>query len=445
MESTMVCAHVPSARWFRAAIFAILTVSVVPGVVGAQEADPRPDKPDSLKFPNTIAGEFTPGTGFDVIKTARGSLNISVYGLARYVDQVPANQTFVDHLGRVQTIDTRNDINWHRTMIWLSGFFFDPKFRYTITSWSLASTQQTLLFGLLQYRAADWISFGVGIAPTLSARSMQGSWPYWAGSDRQMAEEFFRGGFSSGFFVTGKILPRLNYTLSINNNLSQLGVSLPNDTRNMAYSGSLRWQPTTGEFGPRNGFGDLEYHRHVATQFGTSMTSSRESRYAPLDQPPNATQIKLSDGLNPFDFGALADGVTVTTLSYGEIAADAGLKYRGFSFQSEYYWRTLSDFVATGPLPINSIFDQGFMSEASYMVIPKTLGAHVVGSYISDAFKRYPYEIGGGLNFYPYGNRAWRLNLHVLHVKKSPASSSFGYYIGGQTGTIISLGTDVLF
>lgn len=441
----MLCALVGSMRRLTAVGLALLMAFALPRAAAAQDADPRPEKTDSLKFPNTIAGEFTPGTGFDIIKTSRGSLNISVYGMARYVDQLPGTQSFTDHLGRERQIDTRNDLYWHRTMIWLSGFFFDPKFRYTITAWSLASTEQTLLFGLLQYRAADWINFGVGIAPSLSARSMQGSWPYWAGSDRQMGEEFFRGGFSSGFFVTGQVVPRLNYTLSVNNNLSQLGVSLPNDTRDMTYSGSLRWQPTTGEFGPRNGFGDLENHQRVATQFGTSMTSSRESRYAPLDQPPNATQIKLSDSVNPFEAGALADDVTVTTLSYGLIAADAGVKYRGFSFQSEYYWRRLHDFVATGPLPIRSIFDHGFMAEASYMVVPRKLGAHVVGSYVDDDFKRYPWEIGGGLNFYPYGNRAWRVNLHLVHVEKSPASSSFGYYIGGQTGTILSVGTDVLF
>src|SRR6185436_11413238 len=101
----------------------------------------------------------------------------------------------------------------------------------------------------------------------------------------------------------------------------------------MGYSGSLRWQPTTGEFGPRNGFGDFEHHTRLATQLGLSGETSRESRYAPLGSPPNATQIKLSDGVNPFEADALANGVTVKSLTYRELAADFGLKYRGFSFQ----------------------------------------------------------------------------------------------------------------
>lgn len=411
----------------------------------AQDADPRPQRPDTaLRFPNTTAGEFTPAAGFTLVQTARGSLNISGYGLFRYVNQMPSGQTFTDHLGNVQPVNPRNDINWHRTMVWLTGFFYTPKFRYNLTLWSLPTTQQTLLFGNLQYLVSPALAFGVGIAPTLTARSLQGSWPFWAGSDRLMAEEFFRGGFSSGAWVTGQVVPRLTYTLTVNNNISQLGTTQSNDSRDMAYGGSLRWQPTTGEFGPRGGFVDLEHHKHLATQFGVSSEISREGRYAPVGQPPNASQIRLSDGLNPFAEGALADSVTVTTLRYREAAVDAGVKYRGFSFQSEYYFRMLDQFEATGPLPLTSIYDHGFMAEASYMVVPTTLAAYLAGGAVFDQFRRRPWEAGGGLSFYPSHTRSWRLNAHIMHVDRSPASSFFGYYLSGLTGTIFSLGTDIL-
>src|SRR4051812_27400033 len=49
------------------------------------------------KYPNTTAGEFTPAKGFDIVKTKRASLNISFYGLFRYVNQLPGTQTFTDH------------------------------------------------------------------------------------------------------------------------------------------------------------------------------------------------------------------------------------------------------------------------------------------------------------------------------------------------------------
>ena len=34
--------------------------------------------------------------------------------------------------------------------------------------------------------------------------------------------------------------------------------------------------------------------------------------------------------------------------------------------------------------------------------------------------------------------------MHIMHVEQSPAGSTFGYYTAGQTGTIFSLGTDIL-
>jgi len=426
---------------------AVLLMTVPTAARAQDEAPLNADTTGTMPrhaYTNTIAGEFTPARGFDIIKTQRGTLNISMYGLFRSLSQFPANQTYTDHLGRTRSVAARNDINWHRTFVWLTGFFYDPRFRYNISLWSLPTTEQTLLFGNLQYRLKRPITLGVGVGPNLTNRSLQGSWPFWAGSDRQMMEEALRGGFASAFWITGQPTERFAYTASINRSLSQLGVTAANDNRNYSYSASVSWMPTTGEFGPRGGLGDLEYHEHVATRFGASACHAREDRYAPDDQSPRASQIKLSDGVNPFDSGALADTVTVETLTYENLSLDAGFKYRGFSLQSEYTLRRLYDFVATGPLPLSSNFDHGFFVQGMQMVVPKMLGIYATTSYIFDDFKRHPYEVSGGASLYPFGNRSWRVNLHLIYVNKCSASSSFGYYTAGQTGTTISLGTDIL-
>jgi hypothetical protein len=391
-----------------------------------------------------FAGEFTPGRGFDILKTKRGNINISVYGLIRYLNQTPGEQTFRDHLGRERKVAARNDLNWHRTMVWVSGFFYDPRMLYTITIWSLASTEQTLGFGLLRYIVSKPLTVGAGIGPSLTARSMQGSWPFWAGSDRQMAEEFYRGGFASSFFITGQPMDRFYYTASVNRSLSQLGITAANDNRSFAYSASAWWMPTTGEFGPRGGLGDLEHHEQMATRFGISACHAREGRYASNDQSPRHGQLKLSDGVNPFETGALADTVTVEELDYDEIAFDAGFKRRGFSFQAEYGIRVLSEFDATGPLPDDSILDHGFFAQAMQMVVKGKLGVYATYGAIFDEFERNPWEVSGGASFYPYGNRNLRLNLHYIHVEQSPTGSAFGYYTAGQTGDTVSLGADIL-
>jgi hypothetical protein len=157
----------------------------------------------------------------------------------------------------------------------------------------------------------------------------------------------------------------------------------------------------TGEFGPRGGLGDLEYHTQVATRFGISACTAREGRYSPVDQAPAATQIKLADGVNPFETGALADTVTVKTLTYRNAAIDAGFKYRGFSFQSEYTIRKLSNFDAAGPVPESSLLDHGFFVQGMHMVVPKRLGLYAMGSYIMDAWKRHPSEAAGSASLLP--------------------------------------------
>lgn len=438
-----------------AALLAALLLLASPHAVRAQdEADTQPVDTTTAKatptqyspdtYPNTTAGELTPGRGFDLVKTKKGSLNVSFYGLFRWINQMPGQQTFTDHLGRVRDVKERNDLNWHRTFVWLSGWFWRPEFRYTISLWSLGTTQQALIFGNLQYRVAPQLNFGVGIGPNMTARSTQGSWPYWAATDRQMAEEFFRGGFSSGAWVSGQVVPRLNYIASVNTNLSQLGTTATNDTRDVATSASLIWFPTTGEFGPRGGLGDLEVHEKLATRFGVSACHARESRYAPLNQPPNMTQIRLSDGVNPFEADALAPGVTVETLDYDYVSADAGAKLKGFSFQAEAYYRKLSNFRARGPLPLNVNQDQGFMVQAMQMVVPRTLALYATYGYVNDDFHRFPYEISAGADIYPTKSRVWRLNAHYINVFRCPTGSNFGYYTAGQSGNTVSLGTDIL-
>ena len=423
-----------------------VVVLVMPELAAGQEesAPVQQDTATSTTYPAAGAGEFNPARGFDVVKTERGSLNISFYGLARYINHTPGDDTFIDHLGRERTVKARNDINWHRAMVWFTGFFWKPELRYNLTVWSLATTQQSLLYGNLQWNASRAVNLSIGMLPNLTARSMQGSFPFWAGSDRTMGEEFFRAGFSSGFSISGEPIRRMWYSVSVNNNVSQLGVTATNDTRDLATSASIYTMPTTGEFGPRGGFGDLEHHEEVATRFGISAARSRESRYAADDLPPNATQIRLSDGIFPFETGALAEGVTVQKLDFEEMAFDAGVKYKGFSLNAEYYVRKLSDFQADGVLPLSSVLDHGFMAQTMYMVRRRSVGVYLSGGYVFDEFDRTPWELAGGVNYYPTGTRSYRVNMHVIHVERSPAGSNFGYYTIGQTGTTLSLGVDVL-
>jgi hypothetical protein len=78
------------------------------------------------------------------------------------------------------------------------------------------------------------------------------------------------------------------------------------------------------------------------------------------------------------------------------------------------------------------------------MAIPKILCIYGVNSMIIDEFKRNPYEAGGGVNIYPLKTRSWRINAQAMYIYKSAAGGTFGLYTNGQTGTTITIGTDIL-
>ena len=395
-------------------------------------------------YTNVATGEFTPGRGFDLVRTKFGTLNLSMYAIARYLNQMGDN-TWQDHLGRDRSFKGRNDIFWHRVMLWFSGWLGTPKLTYTATVWTVFTTQQTLVYGNLQYKLNKFLKFGVGVGPNLSVRSMQGPFPFYSSTDRTMGEEALRGGFTNGFWVTGEIFPKLFYNIMIGNNLSSLGIKAGSLTRDLSKSAMLMWMPTTGEYGPRGGIGDLEHHEKIATRFGASYCHSREDRFNNIGEPsPDNTQVRMTDGVLFFETGALADGVTVNQADYDMLAVDLGLKYKGFNLQTEFYARKLSDFDTDGPVPINTLKDYGYSLQVSYMVIPKKLNVYLINGYFWDEFDRRPWEVGGGVNIYPLKNRSWRLNGQFMHVEKSAAGGTFGLYTAGQTGTTITLGVDIL-
>ena len=62
-----------------------------------------------------------------------------------------------------------------------------------------------------------------------------------------------------------------------------------------------------------------------------------------------STLLKLADSLNVFDTGSLAPGVTVEYVNYRLLSFDAGMKYKGFFLQAEFYNRWLDEFRGRRP------------------------------------------------------------------------------------------------
>jgi hypothetical protein len=387
-----------------------------------------------------IFGEFNPGRGFVVGRSKYGELDLSGYMAVRYLNQLPPDQSALDHLGRPIPVAPRNDYQFHRVMLFSQGWLLDPKFRYQTFVWTVQDTNQVAVGGALTYAFSKYFTLGAGWNAYPGTQSLQGSHPYWESYDRVMADEFFRPYFSQGVFAQGILFPRLEYRWMVGNNNSNLDIPASKLDRDHSAGFAITWLPTTGEFGPRGAFGDYERHKKLATRFNVAYTFSPEERQAPIDTPSNNTTLRLADSLNIFDTGALATGVTVEKAHYKLVSASAGLKYRGFWLQGEGYGRRLDHFVANGVLPVSAVRNTGFYVQAAQMIIPNRFELYGSTSYVLGDFAHHPHEFITGINYYPWNTRNLRLNVQVINVSHSPVSSTFGFYIGQLTGQVVSIG-----
>ena len=393
-------------------------------------------------------GVYDPGKGFLVGRSELGELGISAYAMARYMSQHDDDQVFTDHLGNERPVDVRSDIFSHRIMVFLKGWMGSEKLIYNITLWTVNTTDQDAIFANLGYQFSRKFSLYAGLTGNPGSRSLNGSHPYWLGHDRVMADEFFRPFFGSGIYATGEALPGLWYSATVSNNNSSLGVKASQLDRKYTYGGTVWWMPTTHEFGPRGAYGDWEWHEELATRFGMSYTDSPEQSFRNSGNSPENTTLRLADSVNLFETGALAPGVTIENADYRVLALDAGVKYKGVFLQAEYYQRWLDEFDADGLLPVPEIKDAGFYVQGSFFPVKQKLEVYGVTSQIygdEDAGFGDSSEYILGMNWYPYPTRNHRLNLQLMDVNRSPVSSTFGYYTGGQDGWTLASSFSIFF
>lgn len=390
-------------------------------------------------------GGFEPGKGLVLMRSDVGEVDLGLVSYLRYLNQENLDKTYTDAFGRSLRITPREDFQLAKVQITFRGWLFDPKFGYNAYVWTSQTSQglgaQVVAAGNLNWTFNDALKVYFGIHSLPSTRSTNRTFPYWLRNDnRPIADEFFRGSYTQGIWAEGRIARGLDYRVMVANNLSALGVNAGQlDAKVNTYSGAITWMPTTGEFGPAAGFGDFEHHQEVATLLSAHYTRSTET---PQSQPNTEsienTQLRLSDGTLLFAVDAFNTPGRITEARYQMMALNAGVKYRGYSVELEYYARWLDNFKVQGVIPVRSLFDSGFQLQAAAMVIPKTLQLYVSGSKI---FGKYgdPYDVALGLNYFPFKRRDLRLNVMGLYVDGSPVGyTAYPVPVGANGFTFVT-------
>jgi Protein of unknown function (DUF3011) len=395
----------------------------------------RPGQPET----KTKGPEYIPNAGFRLYEGDKGQIYVRLFSYVRYLNQKGLDSSYTDSFGKTHTVPQREDLQLNKFFLPFSGWFLTPKFRYYLYVWSANTSQgdpaQVVGAGNLSYTFNRYVTLGGGITSLPSVRSTEGQFPYWLGiDDRLTADEFFRGSYTTGFWVKGEVSTKFKYMAMLANNLSTLGVSAAQiDNQLDTSSFMLQWLPTTGEFGLYGTFGDFDQHETVATRLAAHYTHSREDKQSqPGTDSIENSQIRLTDGSVIFTPGLFGQGTTVTKVNYDMVSVDGGIKYRGFALEGEYYWRSLSDFDGANVSGIADIHDHGFQLQSSAMPIPKTVQVYLSGSAIRGRYGNSS-EVRAGANWYVVRERGLRFNAEWIHLNNCPVGyTAVPYPVGGN-------------
>ncbi len=375
-------------------------------------------------------------------------LKFNINTQLRYLNTQDSDDSFTDHLGGTREVHTRNDITVNRAMFILGGYVFNPRARYSFTVWTSAGAASIVVASNIGWTFNKALTVMGGYTGVPGSRSLVNTFPFFTATDRSMADNFFRPGFTQGVWASGEPVNGLNYLAFVGNGLNTLNISANKIDTHLLFSSSVWWEPL-GAYGQpgkaRHMYDDYFASNNVRIRLGTAYTRSREDRFSNLDQSsPENTSLYNSDGVLTFSTGAFAPGVTVDQATYRLWAVDGGIKWNGLAVNGQYFTRWLDDFEADGPLPLTSTLDHGGELSASYFIAPQKWMPYVRGSWVRGQFGD-SHEYGGGVRWYFVPTERLWVNAELFRVNRAPYSGAFTPYTVGMTGWVPMVQTVLAF
>ena len=319
--------------------------------------------------------------------------------------------SWMDQPGYIRPIRNRNAFDIERGRLIFSGYAQDPRLTYFLQL--DGDTDGAHAVDFLDY-SWTWefsrqFRMQVGQRKVPAVRQWQSDSRHTRFSDRPMACEFFRPNRTVGLFAVGELGETGHYEVMLGNGYNTTPFS------NRAYDDRLTFAATSyidpwGHFGET--IVDYDYSCNPLVRIGHSFA------YSPEAQRRNA-YMNLADGTNTTTSSALAPGVTLQDYDLFFYGVDAAWKYRGWSFNSEAFFRWMEELRANGPLPVNNVFQTGLYVEGGRFLIPKRLDVNARYSLVSDRYGEAT-EYAAGANWYPRNKPTMKLSFDVTYVNGSP-------------------------
>src|SRR4030095_8764671 len=128
-------------------------------------------------------------------------LKFNINTQLRYLNTQDSDEKFTDHLGGTRDVHTRNDITVNRAMFILGGYIFDQQARYSFTVWTSAGAASLIVASNIGWQFNKALTITGGYTGVPGSRSLVNTFPFFTATDRSMADNFFRPGFTQGVWA----------------------------------------------------------------------------------------------------------------------------------------------------------------------------------------------------------------------------------------------------
>ena len=357
----------------------------------------------------------------------------------RYAGFSPDADTFATQGGDLD-IESQSGFEIERARLEFRGIFLDENLSYYFNLDADTDDNHEVIFHdfFVDYKFTDMFNIKVGKAKVPASYEWFGGSTTTRFADRSVATTFFRADRSSGIWFFGKQEEaNLYWQTAITNGFFGADLDQGEIDDVFSYAGLFYWDPF-GDYG--KGYSDIKREDNLRLRVGATGAYSNQN---PFDDGTNTNEVgfaRLSDGTQIASTGALGPGLTVNNFDLYLTSIFAAGKYRGFSWNSEFYARWLQDLeTIEGPVPTNNkLFDAGFYTDVGYTMIKDKF--EVIGRVSNtDGLFGNSWEYAAGWNWFINGTHNHKLTFDATVLDGIPAQSSSPNFIAGQDGTLYRL------
>ena len=343
-------------------------------------------------------------------------------------------ETWTDNAGVTRDVLDRNALDIERARLVLSGYVQDPRLTYFVQL--DGDTDGGHAVDFFDYWWA-W-KFSDRFELQMGKRKVTASRQWLLGArdtrlvDRPLANDFFRPDRTVGLFGLGRLGDTGRYEVMVGNGYNSSNLPNSASDNRLTFAASTHFEPL-GDFG--RGIVDFSGDSELRLQLGHSFIYSPQassSGGAPLDE---ADYLRLTDGTRLTDIGALAAGVTVSDFDVYFYGVDAAMKWRGWSLNSEVFFRWIEQIHGDGALPVSDLFQRGFYVEGGKFLIPETLDINARYSQINGLYGDAS-EYAAGLNWYPLHKTTMKVSFDVTALDGSPLQNTTSDILVGDDGVL---------